>query len=170
MDDENKSDLILNELKRRRAGEKIVEVEEETVKVVIFTLLGEYYAFYGEDVKEILHHSNIYYVPGSPDIILGIINIRGDIESVININRFLGLPESARSAKSRIAVASRGGMRSGILVDSVEDVQDVPVSSIKPAISTLSGAVADFVSGEMMRLEKNVTLLDIGKIFAKIAL
>lgn len=166
---EKKSDNILNELKRRRTEEKIVDVEEATVKIVIFTLLGDYYAFYGEDIKEILHLSNIFYVPGSPDFIPGIINIRGDIESVININGFLGLPDSVRTDKSRIVVASRGGMKSGILVDSVEDVSDMPVSSIKPALLTLGAEVGDLVAGELICMDKNTTLLDVGKIFAKIA-
>jgi purine-binding chemotaxis protein CheW len=167
--DANRSETILSELKRRGTGQQIVDVEEEKIKVVIFTLRGEYYAFYGEDIKEILHYANIFYVPGSPEYIVGIINVRGDIESVININRFLGLPDSEISAKSRIAVATKGGVRSGILLDSIDDLLDVAVSSIKPALSTLGRAVGEFVAGEMMHRDKSVTLLDVGKIFAKIA-
>ena len=166
--DKKKSDLILNELKRRKAGEKIIEVEEQKVKIVIFALAGDYYAFYGEDVKEILHRSTIYYVPGSPDFILGVINIRGDIESVININKFLKLRDPEISDKSRVAVVSKDGIRSGVLVDSVEEVQDVPASLIKPPLSTLGKATGDFVAGELIYNNKNITLLNIGKIFAEI--
>lgn len=169
IDDKNKSDLILEEIKRRKSREKIVDVEEEKIKLVIFSLLDDHYAFYGDDVKEILPLVNIYYVPGSPDFILGVINIRGDIESVININKFLGLPDSKRTQQSRVAVASSENVRSGILVDSIEEVIDVPKSSIKPPLSSLDNLKKEFVSGEMSYNGKNITILDVGGIFKKIA-
>ena len=167
-DEKRKSDIILEEVKKRRGREKIVDVEEERTKIVVFSLLDDYYAFYGDDVKEILHLVNIYYVPGSPDFILGVVNIRGDIESVLNINKFLGLPDSKQTNHSRIAVAAKDDMRSGVLVDSIIDVIDVPVSSIKPPLSTLNNSLRDFVTGEMLYDNKNVTLLDVEKIFGKI--
>ena len=110
--EKNKSDLLLEELKKRKGGEKIVDVEEEQVKIVVFSLLNDRYAFYGNEIKEILPLTKIFYVPGSPDYILGIINVRGDIESVININKFLGLPDFKNSQKNRIAMAEKDGIRS----------------------------------------------------------
>jgi len=166
---ESKSKLILDELKRRRTREKIVDVDEETIKVVIFSLLDETYAFNGPEVKEILPLLPVYYVPGSPDFIPGVINIRGDIESVININRFLGLPDSKPSPKSRIALVDKNGVRSGIILDSVEEVIDIPASLVKPPLSTLNKAVRDYVAGEFMYQDRNVTILDIGKIFGRLA-
>jgi purine-binding chemotaxis protein CheW len=167
MDNVKKSDLLLEKLKKRRETEKIVEVEEEHVKIVFFSLLNDYYAFYGSDIKEILPLTKIFYVPGSPDYILGIINVRGDMESVVNINKFLGLPDFKSSQKNRIAMAEKDGVRSGILVESIEDVIDMPVSSIKPPLSTLDKTVKEFVAGELIYKDKNVTLLDIGRIFAR---
>lgn len=164
-----KSDLILDKLRKRTDKEKIVDVEEKRVKMVIFSIHKEYFAFYGNDVKEILPLTNIYYVPGSPDYILGVINIRGDIESVINVNKFLGLDDSETTKHSRIAVAQKNDIRSGILVDSVVDVCDIPVSSIKPALSTHNKTVREFVSGELLYADRTITLLDIGKIFARMS-
>lgn len=168
--DRKKSDLILDELKRRKSRNRIVDVEEETVKLVIFSLLDGYYAFYGDDVKEILPLVNIYYVPGSPDFIPGVINIRGDIESVININRFLDIQDSEATQNRKILVATKNSMRSGIMVDSIEDVVDLPLSSIKPPLQTLNKSIRDLVAGETMYRDRNVTLLDLGKIFARISL
>lgn len=164
--DENlrKSEAILEELNRRRQKE-IVDVEEQKVKLVIFSLLNDYFAFHGEDIKEILTYHNVYPVPGAPAYIIGIINNRGDIESVISLNRLLGFPDSGKSPKSRIAIASRGAVRSGILVDCIEDVIDVPIKSIKPPLSTLDGQKKDFVSGETIYKGKNVTIFNIGSIF-----
>lgn len=168
--DKKKSDLIVDEIEKRRVREKVVDVEEEQVKLVIFLLLDDYYAFYGGDVKEILPPANIFYVPGSPDFIAGVINVRGDIESVININKFLGLPDSANTQKKRIAIAVSGNTRSGILMDGIADVIDVPFGSIKPPLSTIEGSKKDFIAGELFYNGRNVTVLDVGKIFARIGI
>jgi purine-binding chemotaxis protein CheW len=165
---QSKSKLILDELRRRGTREKIVDVEEETIKVVIFSLLNETYAFNGPEVKEILPLLPVYYVPGSPDFIPGVINVRGDIESVININRLLGLPDSKPSPKSRIAIVDIGGLRSGIIVDVVEEVIDIPASFVKPPLSTLNKTVREYVAGELMFQDRTVTILDMGKIFGRL--
>ncbi|HAM52743.1 MAG TPA: chemotaxis protein CheW [Nitrospiraceae bacterium] len=164
----NKSDLILDELRRRKTSKKIVEVEEDTVKVVIFSLSDELYAIKGPEVKELLSLVPIHCVPGSPDFIPGVINIRGDIESVIKINKFLGLPDSETSTKSRIAISETDGIRSGIILDSVEDVMDIPASSVNPPLSTLGKEAKEYVSGEFLYGDRSVTILDIGKIFGRL--
>lgn len=166
--DKKKSDRILAEVKQRKGKETIVDVEEEKVKLVVFCLLDDYYAFDALDVKEVLPVGKITYVPGSPDFILGIINVRGDIESVLNIHKFLELPKGKTNKNSRIAIAVKGDVQSGILLDSVVDVIDVPKSSIKPPISTLSKSIREFIAGETTYNNKNTTLLDVGKIFGKI--
>ncbi len=165
---QSKSKLILEELRSRGKREKILDVEEDTIKVVIFSLLDGLYAFNGPEVKEILPLLPLYYVPGSPDFIPGVINIRGDIESVININSLLGLPDSKPSPKSRIAILEMGSVRSGIIVDSVEDVIDIPESFVKPPLTTLSSKVREYVAGELMYQDRNVTLLDMRRIFGRL--
>ncbi len=167
--DKHSRDFVLEEAKRRREKDEIVNVEEERVKVVIFALAGGDYAFYGSEVKEILSQSNIFYVPGTPGFIHGVINVRGEIESVINLAAFLGLPDSARAVNSRILIAVGEGIRSGVLVESVEDVLDIPVNSIKPPLATLSQSLKGFVTGEFIHGNKTVTLLSARRIFEKIS-
>jgi purine-binding chemotaxis protein CheW len=166
-DEQLKSELILNELKRRQRTREVVDVEEERVKIVIFTAGGKRYAFYGADIREILPADGISWVPGLPEYIPGLINIRGDIESVIDIRYFLG-EERAAPAISRIAMVVHDDFRSGVLIDSIEDVVDIPVSLITPPLATLDGAARDLVSGELTCGGETVTLLDIGKLAAKI--
>ncbi len=165
-----KSDRILEQLRKRSIHEAVVDVEEEKVKLVIFSLANDYYAFNGSEVKEILlPPGDISYVPGAPDYIIGVINVRGNIESVVAINAFLSLPESKKTSQNRIAIAVKDGVRSGIMVDSIEDVLDVPVSGIKPPLSTLDSFKKECVTGELIFKGKNVTILDTGKIFGKLA-
>ena len=82
-------DLILEELKRRHRSKEVVDVEKERIKVLIFVCGTHLYAFHGADVREILPKPEISWVPGLPDYLPGLINVRGDVESVVAIRHFL---------------------------------------------------------------------------------
>ena len=168
-DERLKSELMLEELKRRQHSREVVDVEEERVKVMIFVCGEGRYAFYGSDIREILSGCEISWVPGLPDYLPGLINVRGDIESVIEIRHFLGV-ESARGGSGLIAMAVRPDFRSGVLIDAIDDVVDIPISAIQPPLSTLGGVARDLVAGEIEYRGHTVTLLDIDKLAARIAL
>ena len=165
--DKHRTDNLLEAIKEKRKSNSIIDVDEKKIKVVIFSLSNGFYSFYGEEVREILPLGNIFYVPGAPENILGVINVRGDIESVINIHRVLGLPDSKKSQKGRIVIAEADGIRSGILVDSIEDVLDIPADSIRPPLSTLDSSLKDFISGETFCRNCNISILQAGAIFRK---
>lgn len=164
-----KADKILDKIRQQRQDSIKTSVEEERIDLVIFTLDDDYYAFYGKDTKEILSYEGTTYVPGCPEYIIGIINVRGDIESVLDIRLLMKLEKSNVKKTSRIIIAHKAGIRSGIMVDSVEDVIDVPVSAVKRPISTLDKSIKEFaVGGETVYNDRYVTILDAGKIFGKI--
>ncbi len=164
-----KSEEIMDELKRRQRTKAIVDVEEERVKVVIFLCGKNRYAFYGTDIREILPTCDISWVPCLPDYLPGLINVRGDIESVIDLHHFLG-EESVDHGTHLIAMAVRGEFQSGVMIDSIEDVVDIPLSTILPPLATLNGAARDLVIGEITYGGGIVTLLDIEKLATKISL
>jgi purine-binding chemotaxis protein CheW len=164
----SRSDRILEELKLHQQRRDVVEVEEERVKVVIFSCGGVRYAFYGADIREILPPHELSWVPGLPAYIPGLINVRGDIESVVDIRPFLD-GGAADPVRCFILMAVHGGVQSGILIDAVEDVTDVAVSAIKPPLANL-GTALDLVAGELEHEKGLVTLLDIGQVLARISL
>lgn len=164
-----KSERIQDELKRRQRTKEVVDVEEERVKVVIFNCGVNLFAFYGRDIREILPSCEISWVPSLPEYLPGLINVRGDIESVIDLRYFLG-EEMAEHGKHLIAMAVRGDFHSGIMIDSIEDVVDIPLSTIYPPLATLNGAARDLVIGEIEYGGKTISLLDVGKLAARIAL
>ncbi len=162
-----KSELLLDTVKRRERDEKIIEVDEEKIKVVIFRAGSRCYAFYGRNIREILTPREIAWAPGLPDYLPGLINVRGDIESVIDLRAFLG-EERADCAQCHIAIAVADDFISGILVDVVEDVVDIPASGIKPVIAGLPDAVRELVAGEFEHGGETVVLLDLAKLAAKV--
>jgi purine-binding chemotaxis protein CheW len=168
-DTQLKSEQILEELKQRQHTKEIVDVEEERVKVVIFNCAGSRYAFYGENIREILPVCDISWVPGLPDYLPGLINVRGDIESVVDIRYFLG-EAKADPSKGLIAMAVLEDFRSGVLIDAIDDVVDIPKNAIKPPLSTLTGVAGELVAGEIEHQGTTITLLDIGKLADRVAL
>ena len=164
-----KSEDILDHIRHKKSKDRIVDVEEERILIIIFRLADAFFGIYGSDAKEVLEVKKITAVPGSPDFIVGIVNVRGDVESVIDLNRFLQLPPEQESAKVMVIIAQNGGVRSGMRVATIEDVVEIPKSSVRSAISTLGENIRHYVIGEMLHNGKNVTVLDVGRIFEKIA-
>ena len=169
MPKKKKSQEILEIIETKQNETALADVDMVSVKLVIFTLPNGYYAFEGESVKEILPAGKINEVPGVPDFILGVINVRGDIESVIDINGFLGLPEQEKSSSKNIIIAEGAGVKSGILVNSVEDVMDFPEDSIQPPLASLNDKIKQFVIGETEYKDLSVTILNTKKIFKNIS-
>jgi purine-binding chemotaxis protein CheW len=168
-DEQPKIERIQDELKRRQRTKEVVDVEEERVKVVIFLCGANLFAFYGRDIREILPSFEISWVPCLPDYLPGLINVRGDIESVIDLRYFLG-EEMADNGKQLVAMAVQGDFHSGVMIDAIKDVVDIPLSSIHPPLATLGGAARDLVIGEIEYGDETITLLDIGKLAALVTL
>lgn len=155
---------------RREARQEVVAVDEPTVKLVIFALGDDWFAFRGECIREILAEAEVYFVPGCPASLEGVMNVRGDIESVIRLNDLLNLPEEDRSRRgSSILLGHGGGMTSGIRVDRVIDVVDLPQSVIQPPLATLAEHLRILVLGALRFQGRPVALLDIDRLFADYA-
>lgn len=150
--------------KRQAAGE-IVNVDEPTVKLVLFSLGDNWYAFHGENISEVLANSEVFFLPGCPASLEGVINVRGDIESVISLRAVLGQPEAEIAASSRILLGQARAMRSGIRVDRVAEVLDVLESAIQPAPHTMPEYLRPIVLGIVTFRDHLVHLLDLERIF-----
>jgi purine-binding chemotaxis protein CheW len=153
---------------RLDAQQEIVNVDEPTVKLVIFALGSDWFAFYGERISEILAHAEVFFVPGCPPSLEGVINVRGDIASVIRLHEMLHLPQGD-TAGSSILLGAGGGISSGIRVDRIVDVVDVTQSSIQPPPATLPDHLRALVSGVLRFQEQPVAVLNLDALFADYA-
>lgn len=164
------SDIILDEVKRSLQSRDLVNVEEEQVKLVIFTLGEGRFAFYGSEIKEILSDCEVYPVPFLPGYLPGLINIRGDIESALDLRHIL-YGQAAAPGKAQIIMAERGDFKSGIIIDAVEDVTDLAQSKISPPLETLSGAARELAAGEVdLGGGHTAVLIDLEKLAAMVTL
>lgn len=162
-ENQNNLEMMLN--LRRELSSEIVNVNEASIKLVIFELAGDWLAFPGDNISEILHRVDVFFVPGCPASLEGVINVRGDIDSVISLSELLGKPATEITGASSILRGHGGGMRSGIRVDRVIDVLDVVQSAIYPPHSSLPEHMRQLVTGFMRHQDQPVAILNLERIF-----
>lgn len=163
--EKTESELTLEMVKRRRAVKDVVDVDEQTGKIVVFFVGGKRYAFFGVNVREIITDGEIFWIPALPPYLPGLINVRGDIESVVDIGYFLGETPAAKASSERfILLMSFGEIRFGVKVDNIDDVIDIPLSAIEPPLPTLNETAGALVWGEIRLGEETVTLLGMEKL------
>jgi purine-binding chemotaxis protein CheW len=87
-----------------------------------FRLNLEWYALSVYQLVEVLPTPRITRVPSVPDHILGVMNLRGEVLSAIDLKKFFGLPQSELTTDQAIIVVEQGEMRTGLLVDEIGDL------------------------------------------------
>jgi purine-binding chemotaxis protein CheW len=121
----------------------------EQLVIVPIRLAGEWYAVRVESVLEVLKPPPLTVVPNVSNVVLGVVNIRGNITSVVDLRRLLGIPESPLTADSRIVVVRAAGKTTGLLADCVGSVTNVPEDSLQPTLSTIPERKSRYVSAEL---------------------
>ncbi len=124
------------------------EAQEEMVKIILFRLSGEWYGVEIANVKEVIKVGPIAYLPSSPEYIAGIINLRGNILSVIDLKAILGLPYEEQSDKARIIAIEAGGMNAGFLVSEVVKSLEIPKTKITSTLLTIPPEGAKYIKGQ----------------------
>ncbi|MBK5971026.1 MULTISPECIES: chemotaxis protein CheW [Thiorhodovibrio] len=114
---------------------------------VTFSLAEETYAIDVLQVQEVLKLTEIAPVPGVPNYILGIINLRGDVVTVIDGRRRMGLPDHDATEQSRIVIIDVDNQNVGILVDSVAEVVQITSKDIDPAPAVGNDQNSRFILG-----------------------
>jgi purine-binding chemotaxis protein CheW len=121
-------------------------IGEETFGVDIFS------------VREIVRVQEITKVPGTPEFVMGVINLRGKIISVVDLGRQLGQPPTEIGRSSRILVIQLDGVTIGFLVDAATAVMKVPAEAIEPPPEMTGDIKADYLDG-VAKLEGQLAIL-----------
>lgn len=141
-----RAQAILEE--RARALARTAETrEDETIQVVLFSLSNETYGITTDYVREVQPLQNVSPVPCTPDFIVGVINVRGAIYSVVDIRDFLGLQKQAVTDSTKVILVNAAGLEVGILADDVLGAVNVPVADVKPPLATRAGVKEEFTLG-----------------------
>jgi purine-binding chemotaxis protein CheW len=133
---------------------------------VTFRLDGETYGVNVMEVQEVLRVSEIAPVPGAPDYVLGIINLRGNVVSVLDTRRRFGLQSHEITEATRIIIIESQDQTIGIMVDAVAEVVDVDRSEIDTAPTVGSDEASRYISGVVSRGRELLILVDLNRLLS----
>lgn len=152
---------------RERAARLAVRPQEpepgETLDCLEFSLSGESYAVELCYITETLPLSDFTPLFCTPAFVLGIINLRGRIISIIDLRRFFGLGAVGLSDLNRVIVVANGSMEFGVLADSIAGMRSLKAQELLPPPDAFTGLREEFLSGVTV---ERLALLDMGKIMS----
>lgn len=142
----------------------VTNANDEVLQWVTFRLENETYGINVMQVQEVLRYTDIAPVPGAPTYVLGIINLRGNVVTVIDTRSRFGLPFSESTDSTRIVIIEAEKQVIGILVDSVAEVVYLRTTEIDNAPNIGTDESAKFIQGVSNREGELLILVDLNKL------
>ncbi len=133
---------------------------------VTFRLDNETYGINVMQVQEVLRVTEIAPVPGSPDYVMGIINLRGNVVTVLDTRRRFGLGPQEMDDSTRIVVIEAEDNVVGILVDSVAEVVELNRSAVESSPNVGNDESAKYIEGVANHDGELLILVDINKLLS----
>lgn len=143
-----------------------VENDDSIIQWVTFHLENEKYGIKVMQVQEVLRMTEIAPVPGAPHYVIGIINLRGNVVTVIDTRRRFGLSDAESDDETRIVIIEADNNVVGILVDSVAEVVDLKSSEIETAPNVGNDESSKYIQGVSSRDDELLILVDVNKLLS----
>jgi len=142
----------------------------ERIQVCIFELADRFFGLPIFDVQEIMESAPITPVPTTPNFLLGVINLRGDIVPIVDIRGILHLSFKERTRESRIMILNFNETRVGILVDAIKEV--CHLDKIVLQVDGIQAGLADgrFISNIIQYKDGLLVLLNLIYLYKSIQL
>ena len=131
------------------------------IEIIEFRLAYENYGIESSFVREVYPLADFTPLPGTPSFVLGIINVRGQILSVVDLKKFFNLPEKGLGELDKVIIIRNDRMEFGILADVILGARSISIDKIQPAPPTVTGIGSEYLKGVC---EERLIILDAEKI------
>jgi purine-binding chemotaxis protein CheW len=142
----------------------------ETNQYLAFKLDNEIFAFDISKVREVLEYTAVTKVPQTPDMMKGVINLRGSVVPVVDMRIKFGMGETEKTVNTVIIIIEIDldgtSTMIGALVDSVKEVIDLDSEHIEPPPKIGTKLNTDFIRGMGKQDNQFLIILDIEKVFS----
>ena len=135
----NKLKAVINKISKQSNTDK--KTEKKHLKIVVFTLDEEEYGIPITNLKEIIRIPEITHIPNSPKYIKGILNLRGQIIVVVNLEKLFKLTRSNDKNPNHILISDIDNNKFGLIVDNVTEIKDIKLQNIKKTPKILSAKI-----------------------------
>ena len=119
----------------------------DTLAVITFVLATERYAIETQYVREVVRLREFSPVPGAPDFVLGVANLRGEVLCLIDLRRFFDMPSTGVTDLSRMIVIGTERVEFGILVDETFEIAGLRPDDIVSPPESVAGAGREYLLG-----------------------
>ena len=141
---------------------------EENLHLVTFELSGEEFGVDIMQVSEVIPVPRITRIPQAPECIKGLINLRGKILVVIDLNKRLGFSSKETDILSRIIIVEIRDTVIGMLVNAVKEVMKLPLSSIEPTPEVIKSKInAEYLTGVGKAGNRLLILLNLARVLGE---
>lgn len=151
-------------------AEEIGKGIDGAINVLTFKLNSEVFGIDIMSVKEVLDYTKITKVPRTPDYMLGVINLRGNVAPVVDLKMKFGMEATEKTIDTCIIIVEvmvdEEATTLGILADSVEEVIDFDEKDIEEAPKIGVKLNMDFIKCMAKKGDDFVIILDINKVFS----
>jgi len=117
------------------------------LEVIEFLVASERYGIESQHVREVYPVRDLTVLPCVPPHVLGVINVRGRIVSVVDLKRFFELPEKGLTDLNKAIIVSAAEMELGLLADAVVGLRRIPARDLQPSLPTLTEIRAEYLKG-----------------------
>ncbi|MFX1514122.1 MAG: chemotaxis protein CheW [Promethearchaeota archaeon] len=144
------------------------ETETQTKQFVLFSLENDLYGVHVEQVIQVQEYKSVTHIPGAPIYVLGVLNLRGSIITVINLKKRLHISEDyPEEGTGHVLFTQLGEQTVGMLVDKVLTLRKIPTSIIKEELDLISSRIPmEYISGAASLEDEIVVLLNLQKILS----
>jgi purine-binding chemotaxis protein CheW len=157
------------ELLRQLKAEEEPEAPPSFVQVVVVAVCRELYGFKIFSVREILKMQKLTWVPCTPEWLIGVISVRGDVQIVVDLQYLLQRGLSQIAETSRIVLVEALDVTAGFLVEEMLDILDVPEENLLPLADTATTLPPRYIVGKFPWNDQMVTLLDVEAIVREVS-
>ena len=162
------SELLQNiDARTKLAGTIMLEILLFFLGIDQRTGRRETYGINVMQVQEVLRYTEIAPVPGAPSYVLGIINLRGNVVTVIDTRQRFGLDSAPVTDNTRIVIIEADKQVVGILVDSVAEVVYLRQSEVETAPSVGNDESAKFIQGVCNKNGELLILVELDKMMSE---
>ena len=144
------------------------QTDNEVIQWVTFKLSDEVYGINVMQVQEVIRLTEIAPVPGAPDYVMGIVNLRGNVVTVIDTRKRFGLFGKEPDDSTRIVIVEVDKQVIGILVDSVAEVVNISSSDIETSPNLgEDNESSKYIQGVFSKDDDILILIDINKLLSE---
>ena len=137
-----------------------------TVLLATFLVHDALYALDAAVIQEVIRLGPVTPVRHAPDEVLGIVNLRGKIVTIVDLRLRLGFPRAVTGGDNRVFIIEDRNEFIGLLVDRVDEVVEVVSDQCQPPPANVSRGQARFFEGVCHTRNRVITLLDAEQILS----